>query len=418
MELYISFSEILRFFKRHLWKFAVVVAVCGLLFGLLSLKTFKREYTATSTILIACTIDDNASPDYSNQYASMLNVRLQAAIALADAEELRQAVAERAGVDDSALADIAAKQIGTSTLIDLTITTSDRANAAFLADSAAEQLADEIEAIYPTPPIQVHITNHAEEPAEISARSAAVKGGILGLVLGVILSLCAGVAILLLDHTIRNAGYVAKSLSLPCLGSFAAKTAKEGDELRRLRAAVTRQVGESGSILFAPVKGKRGAGRIAAGLGRALTMAGSTVLLLEADFTGRSEADSLGAKDAKGLAAALESGMSAQEAAVPTKQKGLFFLASGQTPGSSADLLASQAFADFLREAAASYDYVLCTLPFEDKLPDADCAARAADSVVLVAEYGMTPYRDFEESLTRLRTAGGKVSGFILEGVR
>ena len=78
----------------------------------------------------------------------------------------------------------------------------------------------------------------------------------------------------------------------------------------------------------------------------------------------------------------------------------------------------SQAFADFLREAAASYDYVLCTLPFEDKLPDADCAARAADSVVLVAEYGMTPYRDFEESLTRLRTAGGKVSGFILEGVR
>ena len=93
MELYISFSEILRFFKRHLWKFAVVVAVCGLLFGLLSLKTFKREYTATSTILIACTIDDNASPDYSNQYASMLNVRLQAAIALADAEELRQAVA-------------------------------------------------------------------------------------------------------------------------------------------------------------------------------------------------------------------------------------------------------------------------------------------------------------------------------------
>ena len=418
MELYISFSEILRFFKRHLWKFAVVVAVCGLLFGLLSLKTFKREYTATSTILIACTIDDNASPDYSNQYASMLNVRLQAAIALADAEELRQAVAERAGVDDSALADIAAKQIGTSTLIDLTITTSDRANAAFLADSAAEQLADEIEAIYPTPPIQVHITNHAEEPAEISARSAAVKGGILGLVLGVILSLCAGVAILLLDHTIRNAGYVAKSLSLPCLGSFAAKTAKEDDELRRLRAAVTRQVGESGSILFAPVKGKRGAGRIAAGLGRALTMAGSTVFLLEANFTGRSEADSLGAKDAKGLAAALESGMSAQEAAVPTKQKGLFFLASGQTPGSSADLLASQAFADFLREAAASYDYVLCTLPVEDKLPDADCAARAADSVVLVAEYGMTPYRDFEESLTRLRTAGGKVSGFILEGVR
>ena len=93
---------------------------------------------------------------------------------------------------------------------------------------------------------------------------------------------------MLLDHTIRNAGYVAKSLSLPCLGSFAAKTAKEDDELRRLRAAVTRQVGESGSILFAPVKGKRGAGRIAAGLGRALTMAGRTVLLLEEDFPGRS----------------------------------------------------------------------------------------------------------------------------------
>ena len=83
MELYVSFSEIFRFFKRHLWKFAVVVVACGVVFGFLSLKTFKREYTATSTILVACTIDDNASPDYSNQYASMQNVRLQAAIAMA-----------------------------------------------------------------------------------------------------------------------------------------------------------------------------------------------------------------------------------------------------------------------------------------------------------------------------------------------
>ena len=418
MELFISFSEIFRFFKRHLWKFAVVVAACGILFGVLSLKTFKREYTATSTILIACTIDDNASPDYSNQYASMLNVRLQAAIALADSEEMRQSVAERAGVEDSSLIGVAAKQVGTSTLIEVTITTDDRANAALLADSAAGQIAEEIETIYPTPPVQVHITNHAEEPAELSARSAAVKSGILGLVLGFILSLCAGIAILLLDRSIRNAAYVTKTLSLPCLGSFAAKTAKEDDEFRRLRAAVACQVGESGSILLAPVKGKRGAGHAAAGLARALTLTGRTVLLIEADFTGRSEAASLGAQDTKGLAAALANGVSAKEAAVPTKQEGLFFLASGQTPGSSADLLASQAFASFLRQAAESYDYVLCTLPSEDKLPDADSAAPAADSVVLVAEYGVTPYRDFEDSLARLRTAGGKVSGFVLEGIR
>ena len=51
-------------------------------------------------------------------------------------------------------------------------------------------------------------------------------------------------------------------------------------------------------------------------------------------------------------------------------------------------------------------------------MPDADNAASVANGVLLVAEYGVTPFRDFEESLTRLRTAGGKISGFVLNGVR
>ena len=47
MELFIPFSEIVRFFKRHLWKFAVLVVACGVLFGSLSLANFQKEYTAT-----------------------------------------------------------------------------------------------------------------------------------------------------------------------------------------------------------------------------------------------------------------------------------------------------------------------------------------------------------------------------------
>ena len=305
MELYLSFSEIVRFFKRHLWKFAVLVAVCGILFGVLTLRSFKRQYTATSTILIACTIDDNASPDYSNQYASMLNVRLQAAIALADLEDVRAAVAEYAGVDDSSLVDLTAKQVGTSTLIELTVTTTDRANAATLADAAAEVIGEEISAIYPTPPIQVHLTSHAEEPAELSARSSAVKGGILGLVFGVILAVCIGLAILLLDHTIRSASYVEKSLKLPCLGSLAAKAEETGraDEFRRMRAAFSHQVGEKGTVLLTPVGGKRGAALAACGLARALAAARHSVLLVEADFSSSAQAaEALGVpKAGKGL---------------------------------------------------------------------------------------------------------------------
>ena len=123
---------------------------------------------------------------------------------------------------------------------------------------------------------------------------------------------------ILLDRSIRSAPYVAKSLELPCLGSLTGKTARDTDEFRRLRAAVTRQVGERGSILFTPVKGKKGAGRVAAGLANALTATGRTVLLLEADFSGSSQAQALGAKPSKGLAAALKDGVTAKEAAVST----------------------------------------------------------------------------------------------------
>ncbi len=422
MELYLSFSEIVRFFKRHLWKFAVLVVLCGLLFGFLSLRSFKRQYTATSTILIACTIDDNASPDYSNQYASMLNVRLQAAIALADSEDVRAAVAEYAGAEDASLLDLTAKQVGTSTLIELTVTTTDRFNAAPLADAAAEVIGEEISAIYPTPPIQVHLTAHAEEPAELSARSSAVKGGILGLVFGVILAVCIGLAVLLLDHTIRNASYVEKSLKLPCLGSLAAKAEETGraDEFRRVRAAFTHQVGEKGTVLLTSVGGKHGAALAACGLAKALAAARRSVLLVETDFSSSVQAaETLGVpKAGKGLVSVLKEGGAAREATVSASAGGVSFLASGELTGSSADLLASADFSAFLRKAAAEYDYVLCVLPGEQKLPDADAAAPAADAVILVADYGATPYRSFEESLTRLRTAGGNPAGFILQGVR
>ena len=54
MELYISFSEILRFFKRHLWKFAVVVAVCGLLFGLLGFSAHSLFANIIVSVVGAC----------------------------------------------------------------------------------------------------------------------------------------------------------------------------------------------------------------------------------------------------------------------------------------------------------------------------------------------------------------------------
>ena len=51
-------------------------------------------------------------------------------------------------------------------------------------------------------------------------------------------------------------------------------------------------------------------------------------------------------------------------------------------------------------------------------MPDADNAAPAASAVVLVAEYGKTPFRNFEKSLNRLRTAGGNISGFVMTNVQ
>ncbi len=421
MELFVSFSEILRFFKRNLWKFAAAVVACGILFGAVSLRNYEEEYSATSTILIACTIDDNASPDYSNQYASMLNVRLQAAIAMAPSLDLKQAVAERAGVEESEINAITAQQITTSTLIEITVSTGEREKAAMLADAAAEQIGEEIEAIYPTPPIQVHITDHAVEPDAQSPTGAAVKSAVLGMAMGLVLSLCVGVAVLLLDHTIRNGAYVAQSLKIPFLGSLRANAAgeKAADEYRKLRAAVTQQVGEKGSILLTPVKGKKGAAPVAAGLGRVFTLTGKSVLLVEADFSGSGLGQQLGASGGQqGLAQVLTGKCALAEAVSSTGGQNLFFLSAGSGAGSSADLLASQAFPAFLKEAAAAYDYVLCVLPSEEKMPDADSAAHCADGVVLVAEYGVTPYHNFQESLMRLHTAGGKVAGFVLNGVK
>ena len=74
------------------------------------------------------------------------------------------------------------------------------------------------------------------------------------------------------------------------------------DEFRALRASVFQQTKGHGSVLFTPVHTKKGAGSTVAGLAKAMTLTGKTVLLVEADFSGNALSGQRDAGASQGLA--------------------------------------------------------------------------------------------------------------------
>lgn len=88
MELFVSFSEFMHFFKKTRVKFLLVVLLFGVLCGLLPLKLHQLSYSGHTTIAVSCEVPDNADTDYRLQYTNILYSRVQTVVAMANANSL------------------------------------------------------------------------------------------------------------------------------------------------------------------------------------------------------------------------------------------------------------------------------------------------------------------------------------------
>jgi polysaccharide biosynthesis transport protein len=416
MELFVSFSEIMEYFKRNILKFIVVVALFGVLFGLMPLKFVHSEYTAATTIVVSCVVPEDAQTDYRLQYTSILNSRLQTAIAMASGSDIVTQTAQKLGIEENKILSIAASQVGTAPVFKLTANSSDAALASQISDTAAEVISENLTAAFPSPKLTAIVSDKAIPAKPQSKKSAMMKSGIIGLIVGFILSVCFGIVVVLLDKTIRNSHYVSEALQINLLGTVPKKGREEKklDSYRKLRAAAVNQAGGKKSFLVTDVCENNGAPAVAVGLANAIARSGKTVLIVDADLRTHEIAKALSVHAEKSLFDLLSGACSAEQAIYPTSVNGLSMIAGAESSAENlTDLLASDQFGRLMEELMPKFDEIVISTPSEIRYPDADNIAKRFGSVIMVAKYGSTPYYEFKDSFQRLRTAGGNIIGFV-----
>lgn len=416
MELFVSFSEIMRFFKKTRLRFVLVVLVVGLLSSLLPLKFVRPVYSASTTFSVTCGVPNGVDSDYHLQYTNILYSRVQSAVAMASGSDLAAQTAQAAGVDPSEVVKISAEQLNSAPVVKLTLQSTNAADAAKLADTASKVLTDSLVKDFPNPQLSATITDHAAPQSAQSNKRGMMKAGGIGLVLGFILYVCYGLIAVLSDRTIRNSRYAEEALHTKLLAEIPEKD-KE-DSYRKMRAAAVHQAEGGKSFLVTEVCQKNGGEEVSSGLACALAQTGKTVLLIDADLREPKLAAQFGVTPKHSLSEVLGGSCPVSDAVSDVSgRKGLFLLSgSAAVKGNPADLFAGSPFADLINVAMKHYDYVVVSAPSEDRYPDAENIAHLMQAVVVSVRYGSTPLEHLSEALHRLSAAGGKVVGFVTTG--
>jgi len=420
MELFVSFSEIVDYFKRNIVKFIVVLAVFGIVFGLMPLKFVNQEYSTDTTIVVSCEIPEDAQTDYRLQYTSILSSRVQTAVAMASGNDIVKQTAAKLNIDEKIISSINAVQVGPALAVKITATSTDATRVDSIANTAAEVLSEKLTNAFPSPKLSAVVSDKAIPQKAKSTKSMMLKTGIYGLIIGFIAYVCFGIFVVMTDKTIRNSNYVSEALKLKLLGTVSKNgdDEKKKDSYRKLRAAAISQAGGGKSFLVTDVCENNGASTVATGFASALALSGRTVILIDADLHAHSIAKELNVKSEKNLSDVLSGACSAEQAIARTEIAGMSVLFNKEDPTRNpSDILSSVEFEKLINELSGKFEYIVTNAPSEVRYPDTDNIANLFDSVVMTAKYGSTPYREFKDSFRCLKTVGGNIIGFVTTDV-
>jgi len=303
------------------------------------------------------------------------------------------------------------------------------------------QQISELELAASLPGGNVKVLQRAEVPSEPFApnpkRSAMIAAG-LGLLLGFLLA----VLFETLDRRLRSAQSMESAFDRPILGAIpksralagrnskgGALTPREREAFRMLRANLhyyndDRNVG---SVLVTSATLGEGKSTVAWNLAAAGAVAGSRVLLVEADMRQPVMAERFNLPADRGLAHILAG--EAEPADVIHKVHlssngtvnghgpSMDVVLSGAALPHSIDSIDSDRMAALIRDAEMHYDLVVVDTPPVTVVPDAIPLIRHVDGVILVSRLGKTTREAAERVRTHLDNLGAPTLGIVVNGI-
>lgn len=193
------------------------------------------------------------------------------------------------------------------------------------------------------------------------------------------------------------------------------------EALRSLRGSFRLALREAGhtTVLFTGPTENVGKTFVAANFAYLLALAGTRVLLIDADLRraglGRYFPGSMGAP---GLSEVLGGQASLEAALQRTDLEGLELLPAGRAPANPGELLERPALDALLYEAEQRYDYVIVDSPPVLPVGDALTLARACGAVFVVTRFELSNGRQLVETIKRLAQVDARIAGQIFNGFR
>lgn len=153
---------------------------------------------------------------------------------------------------------------------------------------------------------------------------------------------------------------------------------------------------------------------VARNLAMAIATSGKSVLLVECDLRRRSMANSLGVHGRNGIYSVISGQVPLADAAVKTQVRGFYFLDAEPHIPNPSDVLGSRHFANFVREARETYDYVLFDTPPVGTFVDAAVLGAQVDAVYMVVREHFVRKAEVVEAAEQLRHSNCNLAGVIM----
>lgn len=391
-------------------------------------------YESTSRVMFSSQAGETIGEQQQGQ--SYTQARMASYVELATTPRVLDPVIAELGLDESAAAlagRVAVANSTNTTIISVTATDEDPAQAAEVANAATDSLTRaviEAETLpgAEEPPVTITQVTQAQPPASPSSPNIPLNlalGTLMGLALGV------GVAVLrtVLDTRIRSLRDLEQVTDQPVIGSIPSDRQAESrpiimkedpldprsEAFRSLRTNLQFIELDGGKIFTITSSIPReGKSTTAVNLAIALADAGKNTVLIDGDLRKPKVAEYLGIEGGVGLTDVLIGRAEVEDVAQQWGARPLLVLPAGKIPPNPSELLGSQQMRDLLAKIEEVADVIIIDAPPLLPVTDAAILARQTSGAIVAVSASRTSRGQLGQAFENLHNVGAKVAGVVL----
>ncbi|MEV8239983.1 polysaccharide biosynthesis tyrosine autokinase [Microbacterium testaceum] len=429
-------SVFLRTLRKN-WLVIVLLTFVGLAGSAAYTITRTPMYESSSTVFVSTQAGSTVAE--LQQGSSFAQARINTYVGLVSTPAVLEPVITDLGMATSPEA-LATKVSATgslnSTLINITVSDANAAQAAEISNAVASSLAKVVPELEPeagdgSSSIRLTRVRDAQPALEPSSPNIPVNLAI-GTFVGLLLGNAIAILRTRLDNRVRTPREAELITKAPAIGAIAFDSnakdrplivhadplSQRAESFRALRTNLQfLDMGGRSSFVVTSSIPSEGKSTTTINLAIALADAGKRVALIDTDLRKPKVAEYLSIEGGAGLTDVLIGRAKVNDVMLPWGGRSLYVLPAGKIPPNPSELLGSNQMTVLLEMLERDFDVVLCDAPPLLPVTDAAILARATSGALMIVSAGRATKHQLTLATAALNTVGAKLAGFVMSMV-